>query len=161
MLSFLLHHLNVYHSSLVTFPQEFIRHKLEEEQRQLEILQQQLLQEQALLMVTSPYYSLIISSSNCRDLHIHLLVIIYCLKRRAAFFQTKHCSVASLLVFGFRCFLNGIKVRDEMFLFFFLSQSDYKSSAWVCKILHVEHLDVNKRFIFQNMDVAPTVFRVI
>ncbi|XP_029704731.1 misshapen-like kinase 1 isoform X4 [Takifugu rubripes] len=30
--------------------QEFIRHKLEEEQRQLEILQQQLLQEQALLM---------------------------------------------------------------------------------------------------------------
>lgn len=32
-------------------PQEFIRHKLEEEQRQLEILQQQLLQEQALLMV--------------------------------------------------------------------------------------------------------------
>ncbi|KAJ8267161.1 hypothetical protein GJAV_G00139240 [Gymnothorax javanicus] len=31
--------------------QEFIRHKLEEEQRQLEILQQQLLQEQALLMV--------------------------------------------------------------------------------------------------------------
>lgn len=32
--------------------QEFIRHKLEEEQRQLEILQQQLLQEQALLMVT-------------------------------------------------------------------------------------------------------------
>uniref|UniRef100_A0A4W5RLT9 non-specific serine/threonine protein kinase n=1 Tax=Hucho hucho TaxID=62062 RepID=A0A4W5RLT9_9TELE len=31
---------------------EFIRHKLEEEQRQLEILQQQLLQEQALLMVT-------------------------------------------------------------------------------------------------------------
>lgn len=84
MLSFLLHHLNVYLSSLVTFPQEFIRHKLEEEQRQLEILQQQLLQEQALLMVTSPYYSLIISSSNCGDLHIHLLVIIYCLKRRAA-----------------------------------------------------------------------------
>lgn len=34
-------------------PQEFIRHKLEEEQRQLEILQQQLLQEQALLMVIS------------------------------------------------------------------------------------------------------------
>ncbi|XP_023650712.1 misshapen-like kinase 1 isoform X1 [Paramormyrops kingsleyae] len=30
--------------------QEFIRHKLEEEQRQLEVLQQQLLQEQALLM---------------------------------------------------------------------------------------------------------------
>uniref|UniRef100_A0A673C8S1 non-specific serine/threonine protein kinase n=1 Tax=Sphaeramia orbicularis TaxID=375764 RepID=A0A673C8S1_9TELE len=35
---------------LFTSPQEFIRHKLEEEQRQLEILQQQLLQEQALLM---------------------------------------------------------------------------------------------------------------
>lgn len=32
-------------------PQEYIRHKLEEEQRQLEILQQQLLQEQALLLV--------------------------------------------------------------------------------------------------------------
>lgn len=127
MLSFLLHHLNVYHSSLVTFPQEFIRHKLEEEQRQLEILQQQLLQEQALLMVTSPYYSLILSSSNCRDLHIHLLVIIYCLKRRAAFFQTKHCSVASLLVFGFRCFLNGIKVRDEMFLFFFFLNQTIKA----------------------------------
>lgn len=37
------------------FPQEFIRHKLEEEQRQLEILQQQLLQEQALLMVTAAH----------------------------------------------------------------------------------------------------------
>lgn len=37
-------------------PQEFIRHKLEEEQRQLEILQQQLLQEQALLMVISVPY---------------------------------------------------------------------------------------------------------
>ncbi|XP_075957915.1 misshapen-like kinase 1 isoform X8 [Anarhichas minor] len=34
--------------------QEFIRHKLEEEQRQLEILQQQLLQEQALLMARRP-----------------------------------------------------------------------------------------------------------
>lgn len=33
-------------------PQEYIRHRLEEEQRQLEILQQQLLQEQALLLVT-------------------------------------------------------------------------------------------------------------
>uniref|UniRef100_A0A8C5F2L6 non-specific serine/threonine protein kinase n=1 Tax=Gopherus evgoodei TaxID=1825980 RepID=A0A8C5F2L6_9SAUR len=33
---------------------EYIRHKLEEEQRQLEILQQQLLQEQALLLVTGP-----------------------------------------------------------------------------------------------------------
>ncbi|KAM9597174.1 misshapen-like kinase 1 isoform 7-T7 [Trichechus inunguis] len=32
--------------------QEYIRHRLEEEQRQLEILQQQLLQEQALLLVT-------------------------------------------------------------------------------------------------------------
>jgi hypothetical protein len=32
-------------------PQEYIRHRLEEEQRQLEILQQQLLQEQALLLV--------------------------------------------------------------------------------------------------------------
>lgn len=40
------------HFCPVTPPQEFIRHKLEEEQRQLEILQQQLLQEQALLMVT-------------------------------------------------------------------------------------------------------------
>lgn len=40
-------------------PQEFIRHKLEEEQRQLEILQQQLLQEQALLMVISaPFWLL-------------------------------------------------------------------------------------------------------
>lgn len=39
------------------FPQEFIRHKLEEEQRQLEILQQQLLQEQALLMVTAAHLS--------------------------------------------------------------------------------------------------------
>uniref|UniRef100_A0A8C8E3R4 non-specific serine/threonine protein kinase n=1 Tax=Oryzias sinensis TaxID=183150 RepID=A0A8C8E3R4_9TELE len=38
-----------YRSRMKTF-QEFIRHKLEEEQRQLEILQQQLLQEQALLM---------------------------------------------------------------------------------------------------------------
>lgn len=39
--------------------QEFIRHKLEEEQRQLEILQQQLLQEQALLMVISvPFWLL-------------------------------------------------------------------------------------------------------
>uniref|UniRef100_A0AAQ4RVP8 non-specific serine/threonine protein kinase n=1 Tax=Gasterosteus aculeatus aculeatus TaxID=481459 RepID=A0AAQ4RVP8_GASAC len=36
--------------SLAEREQEFIRHKLEEEQRQLEILQQQLLQEQALLM---------------------------------------------------------------------------------------------------------------
>lgn len=33
-------------------PQDYIRHRLEEEQRQLEILQQQLLQEQALLLVT-------------------------------------------------------------------------------------------------------------
>lgn len=40
------------HFCPLTSPQEFIRHKLEEEQRQLEILQQQLLQEQALLMVT-------------------------------------------------------------------------------------------------------------
>uniref|UniRef100_A0A8D0CJL1 non-specific serine/threonine protein kinase n=1 Tax=Scleropages formosus TaxID=113540 RepID=A0A8D0CJL1_SCLFO len=37
-------------SPLVRLSQEFIRHKLEEEQRQLEVLQQQLLQEQALLM---------------------------------------------------------------------------------------------------------------
>ncbi|CAG02901.1 unnamed protein product [Tetraodon nigroviridis] len=36
--------------STLTNAKEFIRHKLEEEQRQLEILQQQLLQEQALLM---------------------------------------------------------------------------------------------------------------
>lgn len=40
--------------------QEFIRHKLEEEQRQLEILQQQLLQEQALLMVISVSYWLLL-----------------------------------------------------------------------------------------------------
>uniref|UniRef100_A0A670ZH05 non-specific serine/threonine protein kinase n=1 Tax=Pseudonaja textilis TaxID=8673 RepID=A0A670ZH05_PSETE len=38
-------------SPLLLPPQEYIRHKLEEEQRQLEILQQQLLQEQALLLV--------------------------------------------------------------------------------------------------------------
>ncbi|XP_021331646.1 misshapen-like kinase 1 isoform X2 [Danio rerio] len=37
--------------------QEFIRHKLEEEQRQLEILQQQLLQEQALLMLYNKHCS--------------------------------------------------------------------------------------------------------
>lgn len=49
-----------------SFPQEFIRHKLEEEQRQLEILQQQLLQEQALLMVTSPHSSFIMSCFDCR-----------------------------------------------------------------------------------------------
>ncbi|KPP56662.1 hypothetical protein Z043_125701, partial [Scleropages formosus] len=36
--------------SMTTCSAEFIRHKLEEEQRQLEVLQQQLLQEQALLM---------------------------------------------------------------------------------------------------------------
>lgn len=67
--------LNAYHSCLLTFPQEFIRHKLEEEQRQLEILQQQLLQEQALLMVISSYYSLIIFYFDCRGFHLHLLVI--------------------------------------------------------------------------------------
>uniref|UniRef100_A0A8C6PHD6 non-specific serine/threonine protein kinase n=1 Tax=Nothobranchius furzeri TaxID=105023 RepID=A0A8C6PHD6_NOTFU len=44
------HHLNPSPPCLFTSLQEFIRHKLEEEQRQLEILQQQLLQEQALLM---------------------------------------------------------------------------------------------------------------
>lgn len=45
-----------YYDTFVPSPQEFIRHKLEEEQRQLEILQQQLLQEQALLMVISASY---------------------------------------------------------------------------------------------------------
>lgn len=37
--------------SLLPWLQEYIRRQLEEEQRQLEILQQQLLQEQALLLV--------------------------------------------------------------------------------------------------------------
>uniref|UniRef100_A0A8C7GNZ5 non-specific serine/threonine protein kinase n=1 Tax=Oncorhynchus kisutch TaxID=8019 RepID=A0A8C7GNZ5_ONCKI len=40
----------VIYTGLISITFEFIRHKLEEEQRQLEILQQQLLQEQALLM---------------------------------------------------------------------------------------------------------------
>lgn len=68
--SFLFSHLNACHSCLLTSPQEFIRHKLEEEQRQLEILQQQLLQEQALLMVTSPHYSSIMSCFDCRGFHV-------------------------------------------------------------------------------------------
>ena len=42
----------VHHQLSEHAPQEYIRHRLEEEQRQLEILQQQLLQEQALLLVT-------------------------------------------------------------------------------------------------------------
>lgn len=68
-------YLNAYQFHLLTFPQEFIRHKLEEEQRQLEILQQQLLQEQALLMVTHLHNAFIISCFDCRCVHVLLLVI--------------------------------------------------------------------------------------